>query len=119
MLQAAKDIDSHIAAYPLPVQDRLNKIRNFIKSEIPEATEAIKYAIPTFILSNQNFIHFAGYDKHIGIYPGSEAMIKFQEELSAYKTGKGSFQIPHNAPLPLPLIKKIIDYGKEIIKTKR
>jgi uncharacterized protein YdhG (YjbR/CyaY superfamily) len=99
------DIDTYIASFPTPVQKVLKQIRATIKKAAPDATEAIKYAMPTFVLNGNNLVHFAAYEKHIGFYPVPETMKK---ELSAYKMGKGSVQFPLDKPLPLDLITKIV-----------
>ncbi len=103
------EIDTYIAAFPAAVQKQLQLVRNTIKKAAPEATEAIKYAIPTFVL-NGNLVHFAGYDKHIGFYPAPVGIKAFEKELSVYKQGKGSVQFPLTEPMPLELITKIVKY---------
>ena len=56
---------------------------------------------------NGNVIYFAAFAKHIGLYPGPAAILEFKKELAGYPTSKGAIQFPFDAPLPLPLIKKI------------
>jgi len=63
------DIDEYIAAFPSDVQKILQKIRATIKKAVPDAVEAISYQIPTFKLGGKNFIHFAAFKNHIGLYP--------------------------------------------------
>jgi uncharacterized protein YdhG (YjbR/CyaY superfamily) len=45
--------------------------------------------------------------KHIGLYPGLEAVEAFTEQLTEYKTNKGTIQLPYSKPLPLELITEI------------
>ncbi len=94
-------MDEYISAYPKEVQAILQKIRQTIKQVIPQAQEAISYGIPTFKLKG-NVVHFAAYKKHIGFYPAPSGIEAFSEELSEYKTGKGTLQ--YN------LIKKVTEY---------
>ena len=54
-------------------------------------------------------IHYAGYAKHIGLYPGAGPIKVLSEELKGYKFAKGSIQFPLNRELPFELIQKIID----------
>ena len=75
----------------------------------PKAEEAIKYAMPTFVL-NGNLVHFAGYKNHIGFYPAPSAGVAFKKELSKYKTGKGSVQFPIDQPMPLKLISDMVKF---------
>ncbi|MBL7738787.1 MAG: DUF1801 domain-containing protein [Chitinophagaceae bacterium] len=105
----AKNIDDHIAAYPRSTQVLLKQIRTAIQKSAPDAEEAISYGIPTFKL-NGNLVHFAGYEHHIGFYPGAAGIEAFKNELSVYKTSKGAVQFPLDKPLPLTLIKKIVQF---------
>ena len=60
--------------------------------------------MPTF-WQKENLIHFAANKKHIGIYPGGEAVGVFAERLGGYKTSKGAIQFPLNKlPQGLPAI---------------
>lgn len=110
--QEAKNIDEFIGWFPEDVQKILQNIRNLIHEIAPEATEAIKYAIPTFVL-NGNLVHFAAYKNHIGFYPAPTGTEAFKEELASYKTGKGSVQFQLNEPIPYDLIRKIVLFRLE------
>ena len=102
-------IDEYIAGFPKDVQAILQKIRVTIAKAAPDAEEAIKYAIPTFVL-NGNLVHFAAFKSHIGFYPAPTGTEKFQKELSGYKSGKGSVQFPLDEPMPYALIEKIVKF---------
>ena len=104
-----ESIDDYIKSYPPDVQKILQEIRKTIKKMAPEAEEAISYQIPTFKL-NGNLVHFAAFKKHIGFYPGSKAINVFKKEIASYKSSKGTVQFPLEKPMPLSLIKKIVDY---------
>jgi uncharacterized protein YdhG (YjbR/CyaY superfamily) len=105
----AQSIDEYIAEFPLETQKVLGEIRQLIRAAAPGATEAISYAIPTFDL-NGHLVHFAGYERHIGFYPGGHGIEEFAEELKPYKTGKGSVQFPLGQPLPADLIRRIVEF---------
>ena len=84
----------------------MKEIRNAIHAALPEAEERISWSMPTF-WKGKNIIQFAGFKKHIGLYPGPEAVMEFSERLKEYKTSKGTVQIPYSKPLPLDLIQDI------------
>lgn len=105
----AKNIDEYIAGFPENVQHMLDQLRATIQKAAPGAEEAIKYAMPTFVL-NGNLVHFAAYKNHIGFYPAPRALEEFKKELSAYKGSKGAVQFPLDKPLPLTLISRIVKY---------
>ena len=102
-----KDIDEYIAGFPEDVQEILEKIRKTIRNAAPDAEEAIKYQIPTFVL-NGNLVHFAAFKKHIGFYPAPRGIEAFKDELSVYKGAKGSVQFPLGEPVPFDLISRIV-----------
>ena len=109
MISKPNNIDEYIATFPTDIQEILEQVRATVKKAAPEAKEAIKYAMPTFIL-NGNLVHFAAFKNHIGLYPTSGGIEAFQKELSVYKTAKGSIQFPLQQPMPLDLIIKIVQY---------
>lgn len=109
MKNIAPDIDAYIADFPEDIQARLQEVRATIHKAAPAATEAIKYAIPTFVL-NGNLVHFAAFQNHIGFYPTPSGIEEFDKELSVYKQGKGSVQFPLDQPMPLGLITRIVAY---------
>lgn len=102
-------IDSYIATFPEDVQAILQQVRQTIHEAAPEATEAISYQMPTFKLYG-NLVHFAAFKNHIGFYPVPSGMEAFQEELAAYKQGKGSVQFPLDKPMPFDLITKMVKF---------
>ena len=104
-----KNIDEYIAGFPRDVQEILEQIRTTIKKIAPDAEEAIKYRIPTFVL-NGNLAHFAAFKNHIGFYPTPSGIEAFKDELSRYEGAKGSVQFPINKPMPLSLIEKIVKF---------
>lgn len=107
---SAATIDEYIAEFPPETQRVLREMRELIRAHAPEATETISYAIPTFDLNRRHLVHFAGYPNHIGFYPIPTGMEAFKEDLSAYKTGKGSVQFPLDKPLPRDLIRRIVEF---------
>ena len=115
---AASTIDEYIAGFPPETQAKLEEIRALIAATAPEATETISYAIPTFDLEGKHLVHFAGFAKHVGFYPIPTGMEAFKEELSAYKTGKGSVQFPLTDPLPVDLIRRVVEFRVTEVERK-
>jgi uncharacterized protein YdhG (YjbR/CyaY superfamily) len=106
----AESIDAYIADFPENIQKILKTLRAAIRKAAPKAEETIKYAMPTFTLDG-NLIHFAAYQKHIGIYPVPTGVQGWDETLAPYVSGKGSLQLPLDKPLPLTLIDKIVKFN--------
>ena len=104
-----KNIDDYIAGFPQEIQVKLQKIRETIQVAAPDAVEKISYQMPTFALEG-NLVHFAAFKHHIGFYPAPRGIEAFEEELSAYKGGKGSVQFPLEEPIPYDLISRIVAF---------
>lgn len=102
-----KTIDAYISQYPKDVQLKLEEIRKLVHDEVPQAQEKISYGLATFTLHG-NLVHFGGYDKHIGFYPGAAPIAELKEDLKAYVTSKGTVRFPIDKPLPLALIRKLV-----------
>jgi len=107
---SAASIDEYIAEFPPETQKVLEEMRALIKATAPDATETISYAIPTFDLAGKHLVHFAGYAKHVGLYPTPSGLVAFEEELKPYKAGKGTAQFPLGTPLPEDLIRRIVEF---------
>lgn len=104
-----KNTDEYIATFPEAVQQKLQSLRQTILNAAPEAEEVISYQMPSYKL-NGNLVHFAGYKKHIGFYPGAAGIANFVEEIHDYKYAKGSVQFPIDQPLPLEIVTKIVQF---------
>lgn len=111
-------VDEYIASFPPKVQVQLKKLRRLIKKAAPKAEEKISYGMPGYKM-NGPLAYFGAYETHIGVYALPSTVSVFKKELAPYSTSKGTVRFPLDRPLPLPLIKSMIDYRvKENMKKK-
>lgn len=101
-----RNIDEYIAAQDEALRPRLQEIRGLIRAAIPEAEERISWSMPTY-WKERNLIHFAASKKHLGLYPGDEAVAHFADELKDYDVSKGTIRFPYSKELPAEMIQKI------------
>jgi len=101
---------AHFASVREPVRARLEQVRDAIREESPAASERISYGIPTFDLAGKHLVHFAGYAKHVGLYPGAKAMVVSVDDFASYIRAKGSVQFPHDRELPLELVRRAVRF---------
>lgn len=115
-----KTVNQYVESFPEETRKILQSVREVIQEELPAATEVISYNIAAFCVDKQNVIHFAGWKKHISLYPFSAAMVKDITEASKYDTsGKGTIKFPLDEPMPVALIRKIVRYRlKEVMNKK-
>lgn len=91
------------------VKHILQQVRELIQKQAPEAIEVISYGIPAFKLNGRVVIYFAGFKKHISLYPITGREPVTDERFTQYKTsGKGTIQFPLNQPIPYDLIAEIV-----------
>ncbi len=105
-----KSVKEYIKTFPKDIRSRLKEIRTIIKNSAPDAEEGINYGMPAYKINRRPLVYFAAFKNHIGFYATPSGHTAFSEELSKYKQGKGSVQFPHNKPLPLVLIARIIKF---------
>jgi len=110
MRSSATTIDEYVAEFPAPTQKLLQEVRALVAAAAPGATETISYAIPTFDLRGRHLVHFAAFERHLGLYPTSSGIAAFADELAPYKRAKGSVQFPLDRPLPVDLIRRIVEF---------
>src|SRR5690349_5993634 len=103
-------VDEYIATFPESVQKNLERIRMTVIRAAPKAEETISYGTPAFRYKGKVIIYFAGYKNHIGVYATPLAHAAFQKELSGYKQARGSVQFPLDQPMPLDLIKRMVQF---------
>lgn len=108
-------VDAYIEAAPEPARSRLRTLRAVVLAEAPDAVERMAYGLPTWHLV-ENLIHLGAFAHHVGVYPGAAAMVAFADELTGFKTSKGALQLPHDAPLPVELVRRIARWRVEQVR---
>lgn len=106
-------IDDYIAGFPPGTRDVLEKIRATIREAAPDAEEAISYRIPTFRLNGRYMIYFAGFKEHVSVYPAPMGAAEFADDMAVYGSGKGTVKFPLDKPIPLDLIRRIVEFRIE------
>lgn len=109
-------IDDYIADQTAEVQPLLQAVRETIRTAAPDAVEKISWQMPTF-WQGENIVHFAAFKKHIGLFPGGEAVGVFADRLEGYKTSKGTIQFPLGKPIDHNLIGDIVRWRVEQAKS--
>src|ERR1035437_883862 len=103
-------VDTYITSFPKETQVLLQQMRATIKSLVPEAIEVISYQMPAFKYKGRILVYYAGYEKHIGLYPTTSGIENFKQDFGSYKWSKGAVQFPLNKELPIELITKIVKF---------
>lgn len=110
-------VTAYMDAAPEPARSRLRALADVIRGEAPEANERIAYGLATWH-QGENLIHLGAFKQHVGIYPGSAAIAYFADDLAGFKTSKGAIQLPHDAPIPTELVRRITRWRVEQVAAK-
>ena len=100
-------IEEYINAAPVDLRKKLIQLHDCIRKAAPGAIENLKWNMPAYSY-DKILVTFAVFKHHIGFYPMPSAIKAFAKDLATYKTAEGSVQFPHDQPLPLALIRKIV-----------
>ena len=114
-----KTVQEYSDMQPVKTKNALIKLKGCILKSVPTATELINYNIPAYALieggKREQQIMIAGFKNHVGLYPHPTTIEKFDEELKAFKKGKGSVQFSLDKPLPTNLIERMIKYRMDLL----
>jgi uncharacterized protein YdhG (YjbR/CyaY superfamily) len=104
-------IDEYLADCDETGRERLLAIRGLVHEIAPSAGETISYAIPTFTLDGRALIHAAAWKQHVSLYPVPD--LTGDDELrhlfTPYAVSKGTVKFRHRDPLPLDVIRGVIE----------
>lgn len=115
--EASREIDRFIDAEPAARAQKLRELRQLLHALAPQAQERIAWGMPT-LWQGGYLMHFFPFKNHIGLFPGSEPIQVFKDRLSAFRTSKGTIQLPWDQPLPEELIRDIVAFNLQRAKKK-
>ena len=102
-------VEDYLSQVPEETRVALEQLRNTIKAAAPNTTETISYQMPTFKYQGRALVGFAAFKNHCSLFPYStEVLETYEEELSSFKTSKGTIQFSADKPLSAALVKKIV-----------
>lgn len=108
-------VDEYLATLPEDRQAVMSELRRTVVAAAPEATEALAYRMPALRSHGGQFlISYDAYKAHYSLFPASDAVIdRLGDALAPYLAGKGTIRFPASRPLPLDLIRRIVEIRVE------
>ena len=102
-------VEAYLARVPEPAQTTLRTLRARIRAGAPRAAvECISYGMPAFRYKG-SLVAYAAFKSHCSFFPMQASLIDaMQDELTGYRTSKGTLQFPIDQPLPAALVKKMV-----------
>lgn len=105
-----ESVDAYLASLAEDRRERLAAMRAVVRSAAPDADEVVAYDMPALRLDGRFLVSYAAYKAHDSLFPASEAVeTELASEIAPYLAGKGTVRFPASAPLPLDLIRRIVE----------
>lgn len=101
-------VDAYLAACAAPARERLEALRAAIRVAAPAAEECLSYRMPAYRLRGKPLAYYAAFARHVGYYPTSGPIAALEAELAEWPRSKGALRFPHDRPLPLDLVAKLV-----------
>ena len=113
-------IDAYLAELKDPAAKKtLGALRMQLRKLLPGAVETISYRMPTFKVDGNAVAGFAFFKTHCGYYPFSGGVVPtLKAELDGYATSKSGVTCPPDKPLPLKLVKLLVQARLAELATK-
>jgi len=105
----AAQIRAYHAQLPPPARRVLKALQAEVRAAAPGAKPAFSYRIPAFAVDGRILVWCAGWKSHVSVYPVTKAMQQAGgSALAPYRHAKGTLRFALDAPLPRPLIRRLI-----------
>ena len=103
-------VDAYIAGLPEDRRGPMMRLRETIRAAAPDADEVITYGMPGFRSGGRFLVSYDAFAKHYSLFPASKVVIDaLGDEVAPHVKGKGTLQFPAKDPLPLDLIRRIVE----------
>jgi uncharacterized protein YdhG (YjbR/CyaY superfamily) len=104
------EVDAYIAALPDEKRVAMAALRETINAAAPDAVETIAYKMPALRRGGRFLVSYDAYKAHYSLFPASDAVVAgLGDELAPYLTGKGTISFPVDQPLPIDLVRRIVE----------
>ena len=109
-------VDEYLATFPDDVRPILEAVRKAIHAGVPGGEEKVRYGIAAVMLGGRYAIHFAGWKRHVGLYPVPRLDGPLEAEIAPYRAKTDSVNFPYAKPVPYDLITRV---SAEILRRRR
>jgi len=103
------DIDAYLGVQPADRRAALQKLRQSIRSLLPEAEECISYSMPAFRYRGKVVAGFLATGRGCSYFPFSGTTLgTLAGELRGYRQTKSALHFAPDEPLPVALVRKLL-----------
>jgi uncharacterized protein YdhG (YjbR/CyaY superfamily) len=103
-------VDEYLATLPDDRRAAMEQLRQTIRAAAPNAHEQLSYKMPAFKTHGQFLVSYDAFKKHYSLFPASDGVVEsLGDEIRPHLAGRGTIQFKADRPLPLDLIRRIIE----------
>jgi uncharacterized protein YdhG (YjbR/CyaY superfamily) len=102
-------VDAYIAQFPPEVRERLTQLRRVILNHMPGGQQTIRYGMPAVMVGGRYGLHFAGWKRHVALYPVPSFGQPLESRVPPYRSGKDTVRFRHSQNLPYDLVGDVCD----------
>jgi uncharacterized protein YdhG (YjbR/CyaY superfamily) len=104
-------IEAYLAALEPAAREVVESIRATARAAAPTADEAIAYDMPALRLGGRFLVSYAAYKRHYSLFPWNPFVVAEVGEgsLRPYMAGRGTLQFPRSQPIPLELVRRVVE----------
>ncbi|MGO4603921.1 iron chaperone [Terrabacter sp. 2YAF2] len=107
VMGAPATVDAYVKGFPDGQREVLEQVRAALRRAVPGGEEKIRYGIPAVMFTDRYGIHFAGWKKHVGLYPVGELDPDLEAEVGPHRAKKDTVQFFYVDGVPFDLIERI------------
>jgi uncharacterized protein YdhG (YjbR/CyaY superfamily) len=104
------EVDAYIGALAEDRRGPMTDLRETIRAAAPDAEEVITYNMPGFKANGSFLVSYDAFKAHYSLFPANDVIAaELGEEVAPHVKGRGTLQFPASEPLPLDLIRRIVE----------
>jgi uncharacterized protein YdhG (YjbR/CyaY superfamily) len=104
---APTTVTAYVDGFPEGQRAVLEQVRAALRRAVPGGEEKIRYGMPAVMFTDRYGIHFAGWKKHVGLYPVGELDPDLEAEVAPHRAKKDTVQFFYADGVPYDLIERI------------
>jgi uncharacterized protein YdhG (YjbR/CyaY superfamily) len=104
------EVTAYIDGLPAEKQEPMRQLRATIRAAAPDAEEVITYKMPGFKAGTSFLVSYDAFKAHYSLFPADDVIVaELGDEVMPHVKGRGTLQFPASEPLPLDLIRRIVE----------
>jgi uncharacterized protein YdhG (YjbR/CyaY superfamily) len=117
-MAAPATVDEYVASFPPEVREILERVRAAIHAGVPGGKEKVRYGMGAVMLGGRYAIHFAGWKRHVGLYPVPrfDGDADLEAEVAPYRSKTDTVNFTYARSVPYELITRM---AEEIVRMRR